>query len=64
MATPVATEPPTSANGRCKGQHVVVAGENLFRLAYNCGLTTAQLVARNGLVPPYTIYPGQILAFP
>ncbi len=65
VATPVATQAPTTGNAGCTApQHVVVSGDNLFRLAYNCGLTTAQLAARNGLAAPYTIYPGQVLVFP
>jgi hypothetical protein len=54
-----------SAPGRpCKGVHVVRAGEDVFRIAYNCGLTTAQLAAANGLYFPYIIYPGQVLRYP
>jgi hypothetical protein len=48
----------------CGGVHVVHTGENLFRIAYTCGLTTAQLAARNHLWYPYIIYPGQVLYFP
>jgi LysM repeat protein len=65
--TPGAIAPaPTAAPvaGQCSGTHTVVAGENLFRIAYNCGLTTASLATLNGLSFPYAIYPGQILRFP
>ena len=48
----------------CKGTHTVVKGENLFRIAYNCGLTTEQLAAFNGIAYPYTIFPGQVIKFP
>ncbi len=41
--------------------HIVAAGENLFRIALNNGLTTAQLAALNDLQEPYTIFPGQEL---
>jgi LysM repeat protein len=55
----------TGAGGQlCTGTHTVVKGENLFRIAYNCGLTTEQLAAVNGVPYPYTIFPGQVLKFP
>jgi LysM repeat protein len=41
-----------------------VAGENLFRIAYNCGLTTEELAKANGIPYPYVIQPGQELKFP
>jgi hypothetical protein len=43
---------------------VVGRGENLFRIAFNCGLTTAQLAAANGIGYPFTIFTGQTLRFP
>lgn len=41
--------------------HIVAAGENLFRIALNNGLTTAQLAALNDLQEPYVVFPGQAL---
>lgn len=68
---PAVTQPPpppapTPAQpaGRCSGTHTVAAGENLFRIAFNCGLTTAQMAAVNGIGPPYTIHVGQVLRYP
>jgi len=55
--------PPATA-AACTGTHTVVRGENLFRIAYNCGYKTEQLAAANSIPYPYTIYPGQILKFP
>jgi LysM repeat protein len=55
---------PGATQQTCTGSHTVVRGENLFRIAYNCGLTTEQLAAANGIPYPYTIYPGQVLKFP
>jgi LysM repeat protein len=55
--------PPATA-AACTGTHTVVRNENLFRIAYNCGLKTEQLAAFNSIPFPYTIYPGQILRFP
>ena len=48
----------------CTGTHTVITGDNLFRLAYACGLTIEQLAAANNIVYPYTIYPGQTLVYP
>ncbi|MCC7362407.1 MAG: LysM peptidoglycan-binding domain-containing protein [Anaerolineales bacterium] len=48
----------------CTGTHTVITGDNLFRLAYACGLTIEQLAAANNIVYPYTIYPGQVLVYP
>jgi LysM repeat protein len=56
--------PQATRTAACTGTHTVVSGENLFRIAYNCGLRTEQLAAPNGIVFPYTIYPGQVLRFP
>lgn len=55
--------PPATA-AACTGNHTVVRGENLFRIAYNCGLKTEQLAAANSIPFPYTIFPGQIIRFP
>ncbi len=59
-----ATAVPPATPQACAGTHTVVRGENLFRIAYNCGLTTEQIAAVNGVRFPYTIYPGQVLRFP
>jgi LysM repeat protein len=59
-----ATPDPGAAQAVCTGTHTVVSGDNLFRLAYGCGITIEQLAAANGIVYPYTIYPGQVLKFP
>jgi len=48
----------------CVGSHTVVSGDTLYRLAYPCGLTIEQLAAANGIVFPYTIYPGQVINYP
>jgi LysM repeat protein len=59
-----AVPPATSQAQACSGSYTVKSGDNLFRIAYNCGLTTEQLAAVNGVRFPYTIYPGQVLRFP
>jgi LysM repeat protein len=65
-ATPTATATPPApiTASACSGIHSVAAGENLFRLAYNCGLTTAQLAAANGLQLDAILQLGQQLKLP
>jgi lysozyme len=60
-ATPVPGSPPQAT---CSGSRTVVTGDTLFRLSYGCGLTVEQLAAANGIVFPYTIYPGQVINYP
>jgi LysM repeat protein len=60
-ATPV---PGGAPQATCIGSHTVVSGDTLYRLAYPCGLTIEQLAAANGIVFPYTIYPGQVINYP
>ena len=66
MPTPGATPvpPATSQAQACSGTYTVKSGNNLFRIAYTCGLTTEQMAAANGIKFPYTIYPGQVLKYP
>ena len=59
-----AVPPATPQAQACTGSYTVKNGDNLFRIAYNCGLTTEQLAAANGIRFPYTIYPGQVVKFP
>jgi LysM repeat protein len=61
-ATQVA--PPPASGQPCTGQYTVRTGDNLFRLAYNCNLTTEQLAALNNIPWPYQIKVGQIIRFP
>ena len=59
-----AVPPATPQAQACSGSYTVKSGDNLFRIAYNCGLTTEQLAAANGIRFPYTIYPAQVIKFP
>ncbi len=43
------------------GVHVVRKGETLYSIAWQYGLDYRTLASRNGIRPPYTIYPGQKL---
>jgi LysM repeat protein len=59
------TAPPaTTAPQACKGSYTVKAGDNLFRIGYNCGFTTEQMARKNNIAPPYRIFPGQVLQYP
>lgn len=44
-----------------RGSYVVARGDTLYRIAWRFGSTVEALARRNGLQPPYTIYPGQEL---
>lgn len=61
-AAPGATAAPTAQ--ACKGAYTVKAGDNLFRIAYNCGFTTEQLARLNNIAAPYRIFPGQVIKYP
>ncbi|GAB4474797.1 MAG: hypothetical protein Kow00124_15160 [Anaerolineae bacterium] len=70
-ATPLPTEEPpageaTPAPGDQVGacQHVVAAGENLFRIALRYGVTTDELAAANGIANPDAIAVGVVLIIP
>ena len=43
------------------GEHVVVAGDTLYGVAFRHGLDYRRLAAWNGIPSPYTILPGQRL---
>ncbi len=43
------------------GQHKVRAGETLYSIAWRYGRDFRELADANGIQPPYTIYPGQII---
>jgi len=43
-------------------QHKVSAGETLYSIAWRYGLDHRTLAKYNGISPPFTIYPGQILS--
>ncbi|MEM7018893.1 MAG: peptidoglycan DD-metalloendopeptidase family protein [Pseudomonadota bacterium] len=41
--------------------YTVQRGDTLYRVAQQYGLTLNQIAALNGISPPYSIYPGQVL---
>ena len=52
---------PVSVTSRPR-QHVVVKGDTLYSIAWRFGHDFRELAKANGIVSPYTIYPGQELA--
>jgi len=67
-ATPTSTYTPTAtatySSAGCSSTYVVVAGDNLFRIALNHGTTYAALAAANNISDPTLIYVGQVLCIP
>lgn len=61
---PGASATPAPAQPACTGSYTVKTGDNLFRIAFNCGLTTEQMARANNIQPPYRIFPGQVLKYP
>jgi LysM repeat protein len=57
--------PPTTG-GQAPGErtHVVVAGDNLFRIGLRYGFTVAELASYNGIANPHLIYVGQVIRIP
>lgn len=43
------------------GRHVVKPGENLYRIAWRYGRDYRELGSANGIGPPWTLKPGQVL---
>ena len=44
--------------------YTVKRGDTVYSIARQLGVTAQALIAANGLRPPYTIYPGQVLQIP
>lgn len=57
----LATPPAASANTIT---HVVLPGENLYRIALRYGTTVEAIARANGIADPARILPGQVLAIP
>lgn len=59
-----AVPPATPLAQACSGTYAIKSGDNLWRIAYGCGLTVESLAAANGIPFPYTIYVGDVIKFP
>ena len=58
-ATYTPSAPVASGGGSEAGTHVVRRDETLYRIATRHGLDWRDVARRNGIGPPYLIYPGQ-----
>jgi len=63
-AVQAAAAAPVQAAGRCTSPYVVQAGDNLFRIALNCGVDLSTLASANGISDPTQISVGQTLTIP
>lgn len=59
-----AVPPATPLAQACTGSYTIKSGDNLWRIAYGCGLTVEALAAANSIPFPYTIYVGDVIRFP
>jgi LysM repeat protein len=74
MAEPTAVPEPTEEPSpeapaqpevsACASPYTVSEGEWVWNIARKCGLDPDQVIAINGLVFPYTLYPGDTLQLP
>jgi LysM repeat protein len=56
--------PPTPAAGACARQHTVQAGERLFAIGRQYGVSWEAIAQANALADPGLIYAGQVLCIP
>jgi LysM repeat protein len=56
-----ATGTRSATGGTASGTHTVRAGDNLYRIAVQHGISLSSLLQANGLAKTSTIYPGQTL---
>ena len=56
--------PPTTSTGTCPVTHTVQAGENLYRIGLQYGMSWVPIANANGLANPNAIYVGQVLVIP
>ena len=63
---PTATPPTTTTTttAACPVTHTVRAGENLYRIGLQYGMSWVPIAQANGLVNPNAIYAGQVLVIP
>lgn len=60
---PAATPAPAYRSKPAPGKpYTVQRGDTLYAIAFGLGVDHRALAARNGILAPYTIYPGQVLA--
>ena len=64
IPAPTAVRPAGSTTASSARVHVVVRGENLYRIALRYGVTVQAIASANGIVNANRIYAGQRLAIP
>lgn len=57
-------EAPAAETGTCPSPYTVSEGEWVWNIARKCGLDPDEVIAINGMVFPYTLYPGDTLVLP
>lgn len=55
---------PETPGGTTGGTYTVVAGDSLSAIGSRLGVAWQDIARANGIIAPYTIYPGQILVIP
>ncbi|WP_229679155.1 peptidoglycan DD-metalloendopeptidase family protein [Dyella caseinilytica] len=50
--------------GNAPGTYTVVKGDTLYSIAFRNGTDFREVAQLNGVAPPYTIWPGQVLKLP
>lgn len=55
---------PETPGGTTGGTYTVVAGDSLSAIGSRLGVAWQDVAQANGIIAPYTIYPGQILVIP
>lgn len=55
---------PETPGGTTGGTYTVVAGDSLSAIGSRLGVAWQDIAQANGIIAPYTIYPGQILVIP
>ncbi|HEY6393988.1 MAG TPA: M23 family metallopeptidase [Candidatus Binataceae bacterium] len=55
---------PSPAHARSSTTHTVVAGETVYRIAQNYGVSVGRLLTANGMTDPRELHVGQVLVIP
>jgi LysM repeat protein len=64
LTIPAGGTPVPGSGSTGQKTYVVKPGDNLFRIGLNNKTTYLKLAELNGIKPPYTVYPGQVIKLP